>query len=254
VELIPLRAQTIIAPGSSVLGHFLEALKKSGQALRSGDVVAIASKAVAVSEGRIRLLETFKPTPQALRLAKRYSISPQFAQAVSSEADEIYGGVNGALLTLRKGEAVANAGIDQKNAPKGSVVLWPSNPDESARKIRRSLERRYRRRIGVIIVDSRVTPMRLGTVGMALGSSGIETVTDIRGKPDLYRRKARITLHAVADDAASAAHLVMGEGAERVPFVILRNAPVQLSAHGRTPRMTAADCLYMSQVIRKQRR
>lgn len=254
MELIPLRTAKIIEPGDSISRRFFEALERNDRELRNGDVVAIASKAVAVSEGRVRLLDTFKPAPQALRLAKRYSLTPQFAQAVVSEADGIYSGVNGALLTVKTGEAAANAGIDQKNAPKGSVVLWPSNPNESARKIRKSLERRYRRKIGVIVVDSRVTPMRLGTVGLALGSSGIERVTDFRGKPDLFGRKVRITLHAIADDAASAAHLVMGEGVEMIPFVIIRGAPIRLAKRGRIPRLAVADCLYMSQVILKQSR
>lgn len=182
LELFPLRVSSIIRPGDSIPDKFIVALGRSGQRIRNGDVVAVASKVVAVAESMLKPLDNVRPTKQASRLARRYSLTPRFAQAVIDEADEIYGGVNGALLTLKNGEATANAGIDQKNAPKNMLVLWPTNPDASARGIRESLERRFHKKIGVVIVDSRVAPMRLGTVGVALGSSGIETVADLRGK------------------------------------------------------------------------
>ena len=215
----------------------------------------MASKAVAIAEGRLRPLSQVRPSRRAIGLGRQYSLPPDFVQVVIDEADQIYGGVKGALLTLKDGEATANAGVDQKNAPEGFVVLWPANPDISARKIRVSVSRTFRRRIGVVIVDSRVTPLRLGTVGLALGSSGVEPIKDFRGKPDLYGRKARITFHAVTDDIASAAHLVMGEGRERTPFVIVRGAPVRLTDNdGRRIRLSVEECLYMSQVSSRTRR
>ena len=254
MELYPLRS-SLIRPGDSIVSKFSEALSRRNVRLRDGDIVAMASKAVAIAEGRLRPLSQVRPSRRAIRLGRQYSLPPDFVQVVIDEADQVYGGVKGALLTLKDGEATANAGVDQKNAPEGFVVLWPANPDVSARKIRVSVGRTFRRRIGVVIVDSRVTPLRLGTVGLALGSSGIEPIRDFRGKPDLYGRKARITFHAIADDIASAAHLVMGEGRERTPFVIVRGAPVRLTDNdGRRIRLSVEECLYMSQVSSRTRR
>ncbi len=254
MELYPLRS-SLVRPGEAITSKFSEALSRRNVRLRNGDVVAVASKAVAIAEGRLRPLSRVRPSRRAIRLGRQYSLPPDFAQVVIDEADQVYGGVKGALLTLKNGEATANAGVDQKNAPKGFVVLWPANPDISARKIRASVGRTFRKRIGVVIVDSRVTPLRLGTVGLALGSSGIDQIKDFRGEPDLYGRRARITFHAVADDIASAAHLVMGEGRERTPFVVVRGAPVRLTDdHGRRIRLSAEECLYMSQVSSRTRR
>jgi coenzyme F420-0:L-glutamate ligase len=254
VELYPLRS-SLIRPGDSIVSKFSEALSQRNVRLRSADVVAVASKVVAIAQSRLRPLSQVRPSRRAIRLGRRYSLPPDFVQVVIDEADLVYGGVKGALLTLKNGEATANAGVDQKNAPKGFVVLWPANPDISARKIRVSLSRTFRRKIGVVVVDSRVAPLRLGTVGLALGSSGIEAIRDFRGKPDLYGRQARITFHAIADDIASAAHLVMGEGRERTPFVVVRGAPVRLTGnHGRKTRLSVEECLYMSQVSRRTRR
>ncbi len=251
MEVFPLRSIRIIQPGDSIPKSFVEALRKGRHHLRNKDIVAVASKVVALAERRTVPLNEISPSRQARQLSKRFRLTPQFAQLVVDESDEIYGGVEGALLTLKSGEATANAGVDQKNAPKGSAVLWPSRPSHSANKIRKSLERQFRVKIGVIIVDSRVTPLRLGTIGLALASSGIFPVEDLRGKKDLYDRKARITVHAISDDIASAAHLVMGEGVERVPFVIVRGAPAKLTNRAKAPHLAAKDCLYMSQVVSK---
>ena len=253
MEIIPLKSPIIVEPGDSIPHCFAEVLRRSQHRLRNLDIVTVASKAVAVSEGRIRSLSEVRPSPRAFRLSTRFALSPEVAQVIIDEADHIYGGVRGALLTVKNGEATANAGVDQKNAPHGSVVLWPSDPNRSANRIRSSFVRLFHKKIGIIIVDSRVTPLRLGTIGLALACSGIEPVADLRGSRDLYGRKARITLHAMADDVASAAHLVMGEGAEAVPFAIVRGAPMAFAKRGSIPRMLARECLYMSQISSKPR-
>ncbi len=254
MEVFPLRSTRIVQPGDSIPKSLVEALREGRRHLRNKDIVAIASKVVAVAERRMVRLNEIQPSRQARQLSKRFRLTPQFAQLVVDESDEIHGGVEGALLTLKNGEATANAGVDQKNAPKGSAVLWPSRPYRSANNIRKSLERRFRVKIGLVIVDSRVTPMRLGTVGLALACSGISAIADLRGKKDLYGRKSRITVHAISDDIASAAHLVMGEGVERVPFVIVRGAPVQLTNRAKIAHLLAKDCLYVSQIISKTER
>src|SRR2546428_14059272 len=93
--------------------------------------------------------------------------------------------------------------------------------------IGRPFGRRLGKRVGVVIVDSRVTPLRLGTIGLAIACSGFPPVRDSRGTKDLYGRKAQITLQALADGIAGAAHLLMGETKETIPFVLVRGAPVR---------------------------
>ena len=65
-------------------------------------------------------------------------------------------------------------------------------------------------------------PTRRGTTGVALASSGLEAVVDLRGKEDLFGNILRVTSQAIADDLCSAAQLVMGESDEGAPFVVVR--------------------------------
>lgn len=103
--------------------------------------------------------------------------------------------------------------------------------------------------MGVVIVDSRVTPLRLGTIGLALAASGFGQVRDFRGVLDLYGRRAQITYQALADGVASAAHLLMGEARESTPFVLVRGAPVNFGKPSDdSGKLSVKGCLYMSQV------
>jgi coenzyme F420-0:L-glutamate ligase len=169
----------------------------------------------------------------------------RLAAVVMNEAEQILGGVNGFLLTVKNGMLTPNAGVDVKNSPPGTATLWPINPDRSARQLRRNLERRYRTTIGVEIVDSHVTALRLGTVGLAIGVSGFVPIRDRRGIRDLFGRPIRVTQENVADDMAAAAHSLMGESAERVGAVIIRGASVQVSeaGNGGLIKLSRKKCL-----------
>jgi coenzyme F420-0:L-glutamate ligase / coenzyme F420-1:gamma-L-glutamate ligase len=237
-------------PGDRVPELFFNALAKKRMQLRARDIVAVSSKIVGIGEKRIRYLDRIKIGSKARSLARKHSLTPGFAQAVLDEADTVVGGVRGALLTVKNGDAVANAGIDRKNAPEGAVVLWPRNPDLSASKIRRSIQRRSGKNVAVVIVDSRVSPLRLGTTGFAIGSAGFEPVEDLRGTVDLFGRRIEITLRAIADGIAASAQLVMGEASDQIPFAIVREAPVKFGAgHGvRSAKLAWNQCLYMSQI------
>src|SRR5207245_9483047 len=228
VIVYPIRSN-LAKPGDSVPELFSNGLTENRVRLKTRDVVADSSKIVGIAEKRIRYLENVKPGSKAKSLARKYSLTAAFAQAVLDEADMVVGGVEGALLTVKNGDAVANAGIDRKNSPEGAVVLWPRNADLSARNIRRSIRRKSGKSVGVVIVARRVSAGRLGTTGLAIGCAGIESVEDTRGSVDLFGRRIQITVRAIADGIAASAQLVMGEASEQVPFAVIRDAPVTLS-------------------------
>ena len=242
----------IVKPGDIILDLLSKGLAKRHTRLRSGDIVALSSKIVGISENRIRTLDSVRPTREAVTLGRKYGLNPRFAQIVLDEADNVVGGVKGAILTVKNGDAVANAGIDQKNAPQNSVVLWPLNPERSARLLRAAIKKRLGKRVGVVIVDSRVSPLRLGTTGFAIGAAGFKPTKDVRGASDLSNRRVRITLHAIADGIASTAQLVMGEVAERVPFAVVRGAPATFGSYAgiQSAKLAWNRCLYMSQVTK----
>lgn len=245
---------SLVKPGDSIVDAFAHALRRSRVELKTADIVAVSSKVVATSENAIVESDRISPSKRAKSLALEHSLSSRFAQAVLDEADLVLGGVRGVLLTVKDGDATANAGVDRKNAPRGTFVLWPKNSDKSAHKLRSAIQRKFRKSVGVIVVDSRVTPLRLGTIGFAIGTSGFRAIEDVRGEADLSGRRVGITFRAVADGLAASAQLVMGEASEKKPFAIIRGGPVRLGTSGgiRVAKLSWEQCLYMSQIMRKQ--
>jgi coenzyme F420-0:L-glutamate ligase len=216
----------VIGVGDDLVDVILEAVKKQDLELENNDIIALTSKVVAFAENRLIKLSEIEPSKKAEELAKRFSLQPAFAELILREADKIYGGVEKAILTLKNGTLTANAGIDNKNAPKDYAVLWLNNPQKWARYIREEIKNRTGKRVGVLIVDSGLVPLRKGTVGLALAVAGFKPVKDRRGEKDIYEKLIVITQHAVAEDLASAAHFLMGEAAERTPIVIIKGANV----------------------------
>ena len=60
----------------------------------------------------------------------------------------------------------------------------------------------------MIINDSFGRAWRRGTVGVALGASGLPSLMDMRGTPDLFGRALQVTIMGFADEIAAAASLL----------------------------------------------
>jgi len=221
-----------------------------------GDVLAIASKVLAMSQNRLVCLKCVTPSRQASEIGERYGLDASYMQVVLGESDEIYSGVWKAILTMKGRLFLPNAGVDSKNAPEGSVVLFPQEPHETAENVRRAIRHRFGKRIGVLIVDSAVIPLRRGTIGIAIGFAGIRPIRDYRSERDLYGKKIQITTQSSADGLASAAHLIMGEGAERIPVVLIRGAPVEIvdESDPELVYMPPEECLYGHILVRSNRK
>jgi len=217
----------LIKSGDDLVALALKCSHAANTPILSGDIVVFSAKVIGVSQGRLVDLSKITPTKKAMALSRKYSIEPPFAELVVREADSILGGVEHAVLTVKSGILVANAGIDQSNAPPGHAALWPEDPQGSAD----ALKKRFKDHgldVGVLVIDSRTLPLRMGSSGVALGVSGFSPVEDLRGTPDLYGRPMKLKRAAIADDIASAANLIMGETSESVPIAVVRGAPVKL--------------------------
>ncbi|HPE64291.1 MAG TPA: coenzyme F420-0:L-glutamate ligase, partial [Methanothrix sp.] len=202
----------LVRPGEDLVEALLRGMERSGLRLADGDVLVVAESVVATAEGGVVSLSEVTPGPRARELAEKYEKDPREMELVIGTSDWIMGGIPGVILTVKDGFLYPNAGIDHSNAPPGSVVLFPKEPQKSAALIRKRMEEASGKRIGVIIGDSRTHPLRLGCVGVALACDGIVPVEDARGQKDLYGRPLEVTRKAVADNLVSAAEVVMGEG------------------------------------------
>ncbi len=128
-------------------------------------------------------------------------------------------------LTLKNNILTPSAGIDESNA-NGRYVLWPKNAQQSANAIREYLCQRFgQTKLGVIITDSKTTPLRWGTTGIALAHSGFLALNSYIGKPDIFKRMLKMTKSNIRDGLAAAAVVVMGEGNEQTPLAVIEDIP-----------------------------
>ncbi|MFZ5923043.1 MAG: coenzyme F420-0:L-glutamate ligase [Chloroflexota bacterium] len=249
LTLTPLPGIPLIRPGDDLAAILLDALDLAGLQLEDGDILVLAQKIVSKAEGRIRNLAEVCPSPRALELAESTQKDPRLLELVLGESAEVLRTRPGTIIVEhRLGFVCANAGIDHSNVSplepcEGSetfarldnedwVLLLPEDPDRSAAEIRARLESAAGTRIGVLIIDSHGRAWRNGTVGMSIGLSGMPGLVDLRGVPDLFDFKLRITTVGAADELAAAASLVMGQAAEGTPAVHARGFPYPLREGG----------------------
>lgn len=218
--------------GDDLGGSILKSAGERG-GLKDKDVIVVASSAVSTVQGRSKELENVEPLDRAGKLAREIGIDEKFVEVVLQESDGVLGIGEGCILTMNDGEFKINAGVDRTNAPPGQVLLMPKNPDRAAKDLRRELENKTGKRLGVVIADSHLQPFRLGTIGQAIGVSGINSAIDCRGKKDLYGRLLRITFRNIADQLASAAQIEMGESDESIPAVVVRGVDIAFSDGGK---------------------
>ena len=230
IELIALEGVPLLHAGDDLVSIILDALARTGLALQSRDVLVVAQKIVSKSEGRLVRLDTVEPTRRALELAQIVEKDPRLVEIILRESREVLRMRAGVIVVEDlRGLVLANAGVDASNVDAdgtdGSVLLLPAEPDASAAALRAALHARTGRDVGVIINDSIGRAWRNGTVGTAIGVSGLPGLLDLRGTPDLYGRKLRTTDLGFADEVAAAASLLMGQAGEGRPVILVRGVP-----------------------------
>ena len=106
--------------------------------------------------------------------------------------------------------------------------MLPADPDASAAAINAEFRQARGVNIGVIINDSAGRAWRNGVTGIAIGAAGLPCLLDLRGDYDLHGNPLHVTEVGIADEIAAAASLVMGQGAEGIPAVLVQG----LDLHG----------------------
>jgi len=196
-------------------------------ALQNGDVIVLAQKIVSKSENRFVGLAGVAPSDEAKVLASKCGKDAGLVQLILDESKEVLRCAPGVIIVRHKlGFVMANAGIDHSNVAADAsgerVLLLPEYPDQSAKQIRQAVERETGLELAVIISDSFRRPWRLGTTGVCIGCDGIASLIDRRGDRDLFEQELMVTQVAIGDELATAASILMGQGNESRPLVILR--------------------------------
>jgi len=230
LTLRALNGVPMVKAGDDLAGIVLDALSASGLALQADDVVVLAQKIVSKAEGRMVELGGIEPSAKAFEIAAQSDKDPRVVQLILDESDEVLRVRPGAVIVgHRLGFVAANAGIDQSNIGNGDdddrVLLLPLDPDGTCARLRGELTARTGVDIAIVIIDSIGRAWRNGTVGTAIGVSGMAGLLDLRTKPDLFGRPLKTSELGLADELASAASLVMGQSSEGRPIVLARGVP-----------------------------
>lgn len=217
----------------------IAAMDRCSVHIEDGNIIVLAQKIVSKAEGRLVHLDTVTPGEEALSLARKTDKDPRLVQLILNESEEVVRCREGVIIVAHRiGLVHANAGIDRSNIEDPeSVLLLPEDPDASAAKIREGLEQHYGVHMGVIISDSMGRAWRNGTVGFAIGASGVETLKDLVGRPDMFGRLLEATSVGHGDELAAAASIVMGQADEAIPVALIQGL------HAVQTNQTAAELL-----------
>jgi coenzyme F420-0:L-glutamate ligase/coenzyme F420-1:gamma-L-glutamate ligase len=237
LELIALEGFPLVEPGDDLGQLIADSLQHNGLRLLGGDVLVVAQKIVSKAEGRYIRLADIEPGPEAVALAQQANKDPRQVEVMLAESREVIRVRPGVIIVEHKlGYVHANAGMDRSNIVNSledpRVLLLPRDPDASARALRAALAALTGVAPQVIINDSAGRAWRHGTVGIAIGTAGLDPVRNQIGERDMFGNILQVTEPAVADELAAAASLVMGQTTQGLPVVLARGAELEPSEEG----------------------
>jgi len=228
----------LVKPGDDIVDLILSRARALHIRILDGDIVVVGHKVVSKSEGRIVQLSKVKVSSRAIRIGRKSLKDPRLVQLILNESRRVLKASRGIILVeTRRGNVCLNAGIDKSNVEgRETYCLLPSDPNQSARRIAKEIMNRAGKRVGVVISDTHSRPFRTGQSEFAIGISGFTAFADYRGSKDLFGHTLKFKRVSVADELASAAELVMGQGDEGVPAAIIRGV---LRVHPNHARSTS---------------
>lgn len=192
--------------------NLFKILNKYLPRLKEKDVVVITSKIVAICQGRV-VKNDGKVT--------RFELAKKEAQYYLPEKYITYG----VHPTITNDVFIASAGIDESNGD-GNWILWPKDPMSEAKKIWEYLKEKHKIKIlGVVITDSKLTPLRRGITGFGIAWCGFEPLKDYVGTPDIFGHNLKVTKTNLVDSLAASAVTVTGEGNEQTPLAVIQDVP-----------------------------
>jgi coenzyme F420-0:L-glutamate ligase / coenzyme F420-1:gamma-L-glutamate ligase len=246
VEILAVPGIPLVRKDDDLVVLIGEGLARGGIVPRGGDVFVLAQKIVSKAEGRMVDLATVEPSAEAIALAGKIQKDPRLVELILSESVRVVRARPGILIVEhRLGFVMANAGVDQSNvaSPDGpqQALLLPVDPDRTAAILKTRLSQQFGVPVAVVVNDSFGRAWRRGTCGVAIGAAGLPSLMDLRGSPDLFGRALQVSVTGHADEIAAAASLVMGQGAEGHPVVVVRGLKWRGPDNGASELVRPAD-------------
>lgn len=227
MNITPLKTE-IVGIQTHTLEDVLE--KTLPKELAEKSIVVISSKIISLCQGRVVHPDSILKE-ELLQKEADYYLPPEHRQ--------------GASCTIVHHAFIGASGIDESNAD-GYFVLLPKDPQKEARALHEFLQKKYGvKDIGVIVTDSRSTPLRRGASGVSLGYAGFIGLKDYRGTEDIFGRTMKLEVANHVDALATTAVLAMGEGSEQTPLVLIENTPPHIAFDSLAPSSEELSMLYV---------
>lgn len=268
VEILGLGTMPDIKPGDKLGEIIVGCAKDEVGGIQEKDIIVVTSKIVSKAENNVATLSEVKPGKKAIRLSRKISKAASKVQLILDNGQEIIVAIPLAGLaekyvmrsTRRPGEArqlldkescilltrdrdgrvhTYDGGIDSSNHPDDMVSLPPSDPDRSATEIRQEIKRLTGKEVAVLIADTEIVPF--GSIDLATGSSGIQTIAKRFGEPDRFGKPKFGGVDIVAYELTAASALLFGQTDEGIPVAIIRGFDYETSAEENILNTLVAD-------------
>lgn len=221
----------IFQPGADLFSF----LKKNIKALNEESIVVVTSKIISYAQNRfVKVVDGTRE--------EKHELAKQEADFYLDPALSKYN----IILTIKDSVLAVNAGIDESNSL-DKYVLWPENLQQVTNEIWQFLRSEFKvEKLGVIITDSKTTPLRWGITGTAVTTCGFKPLIDKRGEPDIFGRELVMTQIQVAEAVAIAAVFEMGEGSEQQPLAIVSDFQQPVVFQNRPPTVEELKALVIA--------
>lgn len=211
-----------IVAGADLAEAIAAAAAAADTPLADGDIVVVTSKIVSKAEGRTIELADVEPSPFAVEWSAKWDKDPAVTEIVLREAKRVVRQLGPVLITeTQHGFVCANSGVDQSSSgAHGRLVLLPTDPDASARRIRAGLAQAGVD-VAIIISDTFGRAWREGQTDIAIGIAGMQPIYSYIGRFDPHGHEFKVQAVCLADELAGAAELVKGN-ISRMPIGVIR--------------------------------
>ena len=180
--------------------------------LQEKSVVAVTSKIISLCQKNVIKKEKGVEKIDLIPLETDYYLGREYPRKY------------GQIISIKNHTLTASGGIDESNGD-GYFILWPKNLQETTNQIWEYLKKKNNiQNLGVIVTDSKTSPLRWGVTGLALSWCGLEPLKNYIGEPDIYGQIMHAEKTSIIDSLATATTVVTGEGNEQQPLAVIEDA------------------------------
>ena len=228
IQVIPIVGFPIVEKGDDFSTLLRSTMKKNNLIFLEGDILVVSHTIVSIIEGRVYTLSDVVPSKKAKQIAMKHDHSDKHVEVALQEASEVVREEPILVTRTRLGIITDFSGVDESNAPQGTLIALPKDSDATASKICDTVSKEAGFKIPVIISDTQGRPWRRGAVNLALGVAGMAPFIVNKGRMDIHGKALKSSLVCLADEIAACAELVIGQADEKIPIAIVRGIKFEM--------------------------